>query len=105
MKLNYINNLMRDVYNHDIDGLAANNPLSNQIQDALNHYDEVASKANHWMSIIPQALKSYNPEKDQQIKDQQELIELADGLINGKGCQFNQFEEKLNTYKQKYPQP
>lgn len=102
---------MRDVYNHDIGGVA-DNPLSNQIEDALKHYDDIASKAHHWMSIIPQALKSYNPEKDQQIKDQQELIEAALLYIEESPCDpditpkqleaYHSYKEKLTTYKNKY---
>lgn len=65
--------------------------------------------------LIPQTVFIPNGKKDevnfsvgvdikenQYILTKEELIELADGLINGRSAEFQQFEEKLTNYKNKY---
>lgn len=90
-----------------------NIPLSEQIESALEHYEDLATKGHHWNSLVVAAIKSYNPSKDQQIKELTELLGKAEGAIiaseEGSAATFNEWKKYFTThlelYKQKYPKP
>ncbi len=54
-------------------------PLPEQKTNALNHYDELARKANHWNSEIPKAIRAFYNEKIQKESPFQKELE---GLLN-----------------------
>lgn len=47
-------------------------PIEDLVSDALEHYEEAASKVHHWNSLIPKALKFY-----------QEHCGQVDAIVNG----------------------
>lgn len=47
------------------------------MQSALDHYDELATKAHHWMSDIPKAIRAYYSEPNQPApKSAEEVLKL-----------------------------
>lgn len=41
-------------------------PFDDLRKQALEHYEELATKAHHWNSFIPKAIEAYNPEAIEQ---------------------------------------
>lgn len=79
-----------------------NTTLSEQIESALEHYEDLATKGHHWNSLVVAAIKSYNPSKDQQIKYLESLLEHASIVIELK-TDNNTFQKLKEEYQQNYP--
>lgn len=41
---------------------------------ALEHYEDISTKAHHWNSLVPKAIEAYNPDALEHIKNQSILF-------------------------------
>lgn len=41
-------------------------PFDDLKKQALEHYEELATKAHHWNSFVQKAIEAYNPEAQEQ---------------------------------------
>ncbi len=53
------------------------NPIEEQRKEALKHYREVSSAANHWSGFVQAAIEAYNPESHFQIGEAKVTYKVA----------------------------
>jgi len=66
------------------------NPIDEQRESALQHYEDLAMQGHHWSSFVVAAIKAYNPQALEHLQPEQEKEDIKelnavkdlDGLIN-----------------------
>jgi hypothetical protein len=65
-------------------------PWEDLQKSALEHYEDISSKAHHWNSFVPAAIRAYQ-KPDTPTKEEKFLAFLNDRLTNGSVFAFGGF--------------
>lgn len=75
---------------------ALKTPLEDLRKQALEHYNELATKACHWNSFVQKAIEAYNPESSSSLPEGEAKSRPAEQIITDFVFEVGKFRDYRN---------